>query len=242
MKRIISVVICLTALFTTFLPQASADNYFSQPTEYGISIEEMYTAAKAQATAQGKARLLNETDCAICIVPENEDDADYEIELYEFFPEKSFSGSNGENVRTFVYSVARSIGNTQSNSMWDSSYSVRGYITVTYNTRNNSTMEEYLLTNVSGGWEISDPDVTLSNRSVTYYCFNPPLNAAGEGLVNCYPSSNTFSYRSGFSEDYYILDSAGCYCGATSSVTIKHGSSSSWTLTTSCNVVSNYYT
>ena len=130
------------------------------------------------------------------------------------------------------YAIDTCSSGSGSNSAYDNSYSV--YATVKYNysqtTKNGYT--GYLLNSVSGSWQIKDSSVTLSSRNIIYACtgltFSGSLNSSQYVSKNI--SSNSFSYSTGFST-YVINDGSLSTMGITSSVTLKHGSSSSWKLT-----------
>lgn len=77
---------------------------------------------------------------------------------------------------------------------WDPSISVKAYLTLTYD---KNLSGKYLLTKVSGGWYKADSSVSISNRYVLMACQDP--YALSQRLVKT-PTSNTFSYNTGFTK------------------------------------------
>lgn len=151
-----------------------------------------------------------------------------EAYIYQSDETASVLSDDQTNTITAVYAVPRSAGNTMSNAQYDSSYSVKGYITVTYSTKTVNSSTCYLLTHVSGGWTILDSSVTLSNRKVIYH--SGPIHLANGSMSL---SSNTFNFSTGYGSTHWT-DTDYCSCAAGSYVTIKHGSSSSWNLEFTC--------
>ncbi len=203
-----------------------------------ISIKDMFE--EASTAYQTRNFTSSSTTCSTEITAE--DGSAYTVALFEYTPATVSDGTS--HTKTYVYSTQpeyvtpKANGNTQSNAGWDDSISVYGYITVTYNSRpfsSSSDITEYLLTKVSGGWEQSDSSVSMSNRFVAYTC---QYMFAPSQVTWKYPTSNTFSYNTGYST-YVPDDSASAVLGAQCSVDLSHGSSSRWTLTTQANVFAN---
>lgn len=72
-----------------------------------------------------------------------------------------FNLLNDEENLTYVFSLYSNGDYTLTSQETDSTVSVEVYLTIQYTTCNNPT--EYLLTKVSGYWDILDPSVMVSN-------------------------------------------------------------------------------
>lgn len=125
---------------------------------------------------------------------------------------------------------------TQENEEMDDSASVSGIIKIRYSKRyNTNNEEEYLLTNISGSWKVWEPrGISLSNRHIAYTC-QDAMNFDQVRLVKI--SSNKFSRASGFKK--WTKEMAAGVLGASSFVTIRHGSESEWRLIVECNLFDN---
>lgn len=103
----------------------------------------------------------------------------------------------------------------------DGSMSVRVYLTIRYTTQNTPT--EYLLTNVSGSWDILDSKVTVYNAELTYGCSGilpfPTTQSATHTVTN------NFNYNTGFTD--YIIQNYG-YMGANINLYLRMGSQRTW--------------
>lgn len=144
---------------------------------------------------------------------------------------------NDEFSKTYLISLEdkyiQALSGNNYKEKWDSSLGVKADLTVYYNTK-GTTPEEYLLTKVSGGWTIADTSISLSNREVYYVSegsFPQPVYNQHSTKT---PTTNSFNYNTGFTkyvaEDFSLV-------GATSKVTLKRGTSSTWTLTLPNNIV-----
>lgn len=233
MKRILSIILACVLGFSV-----NVSAYAEESNESSLSIRDMFEAAVSSAQARGMSSPLS-----VDTVLTNENGDVYSVNMYEYIPD---STSNDDSyTKTFVYStqaeyVTPRATNTQTNAGWDNSISVYGYITITYHEREyftNNGVSEYLLTKVEGGWEKSDPRVTMSNRYVSYTC--QYLFDASQ--VNWeYPTTNTFSYDTGY-DTYIIEDGNSAVLGAVSIVDLAHGSSSEWELMTRAYLIENDY-
>ncbi|MCD8192371.1 MAG: hypothetical protein LUD55_06240 [Oscillospiraceae bacterium] len=227
---LLSVVLCLSIS----LPASAT---YTEASSSEISIKDMFEQASSSCSTQSASE--SPVTCSAEITAE--DGSTYSIALFEYTPAAVSDGES--NTQTYVYSTQseyvtpKASGNTQTNTGWDDSLSVYGYITITYNSRpyNDSGVTEYLLTKVSGGWERSDSTVSMSNRFVAYtsqYIF------ALSQVTWKYPTTNTFSYSTGYST-YVPNDNTTAVLGAQCSVDLAHGTSSNWTLTTQANLFTN---
>lgn len=207
-------------------------------TASSLSIKDMFE--EASRAPQTRSASSSPISCTTELTAE--DGSTYTVELFEYTPAATSNAT--EHTKTYVYSTEaeyvtpRANGNTQTNTGWDDSISVYGYITVTYNSKPhtvNSNITDYLLTKVSGGWERKDSSVSMSNRYVAYTCqYVFALNQ----VTHQYPTTNTFSYNTGYST-YVPDDGLSSVLGGQCSVDLAHGSSSRWKLTTQANVFEN---
>lgn len=110
---------------------------------------------------------------------------------------------------------------------WDPSVSVYGYLKSSYLSYTSGGQDYYILTDVSGYWRVSDSTVTLSDRKVNFGCISFDWKTRNQ--VNEYhPTSNTFSYTTGFSN--YVIEGTPSALGSISTVQLSHGTSSKWEL------------
>ncbi len=112
---------------------------------------------------------------------------------------------------------------------WDSTYSVLAWTTNYYDVK-YSSITEYKLTSVSGGYTISQSGVQITSQALKYGCsdiFNTQIG-------NKSPTSSSWSYNTGFTK--YISPANGSYVmGNNVTLNIKRGSS--WTLYLQNNVI-----
>lgn len=170
---------------------------------------------------------------------ENSDGDSYDVQMFEYLPGSSSNGTT--QTKTLVYStspeyVSPRAGHSQTNGGYDSSISVYGYITITYDVLPfNDYQDKYLLETVSGGWEKSENSVVMSDRYVSYTC---QYILDSTQIDWKYPTGNTFSYDTGY--DIYVPDdNTSTVMGAVSIVQLAHGSASRWDLTTRAYFIEN---
>lgn len=111
--------------------------------------------------------------------------------------------------------------NSLTSSEYDSSLSVKVFLTINYKTRNTPT--EYLLTSVSGRWHIVDKNVSVTNAELTYGCsgaFPSPTTQTATKNV-----SNNFYYPTGFSN--YVTQYVGAM-GANLNLDLQMGATRHW--------------
>lgn len=235
MKKLTALFLPIIMCISLSLP-ASAANVNMTATM--LSIKDMFEIASS--TRQVRNTSSSPVTCTAELT--SEDGNTYTVNLFEYA--SAATANETAHTKTYVYSTQaeyvtpKANGNTQSSTGWDDSISVYGYIKVTYNSRPNganSNVTEYLLTNVSGGWEKSDSTVSMSNRFVAYTCqYVFALNQVDWK----HPTGNTFSFKTEYST-YVPDDNTTAVLGAQSSVDLSHGSSSRWTLTVQANVFAN---
>ena len=111
--------------------------------------------------------------------------------------------------------------NSLTSSEYDSSLSVKVFLTINYKTRNTPT--EYLLTSVSGRWHIVDKKVSVTNAELTYGCSGAfPFPTTQTATKNV---SNNFYYPTGFSN--YITQYMGVM-GANLNLDLQMGATRHW--------------
>lgn len=110
----------------------------------------------------------------------------------------------------------------------DSSYSVEGYLKISYDVGTYRNADAYKLTKVSGGYTILDGTVSVSSQSVTYGI----SGVSNEGVVQMHntkkPTSSSWSYSTGYTPYLVLVDNYSF--GATYNLTLKRYSSSTWNL------------
>lgn len=111
-------------------------------------------------------------------------------------------------------------------SKWDDSSGVQAYSRVYYKTKTEGNRPYGKLTKATGGWNVADPSISLTNRIVRYGTIGWP--AGDSQSVTKYPSNNSFNYNAP-SNWQYVNMNAMYQIGVNSTVTLKKGSSS-WTL------------
>ena len=120
--------------------------------------------------------------------------------------------TNGTYVSTYAYDISH----TNTADAPDSGYVSHVYLTIRYTLRDGNY---YLLTNVSGHWDIQDYNASVTNATVEYICGQSGLSRN---------VSNNFSFATGFST-FTDCDASGCTVGARLNLTYKIGSSRTWT-------------
>jgi len=113
-------------------------------------------------------------------------------------------------------------------SKWDSSGGVKAYSTVYYSVTYKDSVPYQDLSKVTGGWSVSDSSISLSNRKVDLGQSGGSLCGGVTQKKSFTPSGNTFSYPAPSS--WCAVSSQVGSIGANTSVTLKRGSSSTWTL------------
>lgn len=120
--------------------------------------------------------------------------------------------TNGTYASTYAYDISH----RDTADAPDSGYVSHVYLTVHYKLRDGNY---YVLTNVSGYWDIQDYNATVTNANVEYIC-------GQTGLTRNVP--NNFSFATGFTT-FTDCDDSGCTVGARLNLTYKIGSSRTWT-------------
>lgn len=203
------------------------------------SIEEMFEVAVADA-ANTPATMSTTNDGPVYSADlESEDGESYSVQMFEYAPGCTTEGTS--TTKTMVFSTAPEyvtprVAGSQSNSGMDNSLSMYGYITIKYDRRSyNQNVYEYLLTNVSGGWEKKDNSVVIKGRNVSYTC-QYLLNTTQ--LTHKTPTTNQFNYSTGYTK-YIPGDNTSAVVGAVSKIDLAHGTSSKWSFLVRCFITEN---
>lgn len=122
--------------------------------------------------------------------------------------------TNGVYTSTYAYDISH----TDTADAPDSGYVSHVYLTVHYTLRDGNY---YLLTNVSGYWDIQDYNASVTSANVEYICGQSGLQRN---------VSNNFSFATGFTT-FTDCDNNGCTVGARLNLTYKIGSSRTWNFT-----------
>ncbi len=115
---------------------------------------------------------------------------------------------------------------SKSEDLWDSSQGVKAYSTIYYTRTTKSGVGYAKVTKATGGWTVSDKSISLSNRVVKIGTSGWP---AGTQSITKNPSGNSWSYTTPTSWKYISTEGENAI-GATSTVTLKRGTRSTWTL------------
>ena len=144
--------------------------------------------------------------------------------------ETPFRYSLDEEITTYEFTLYGNPEYVLSGNQTDGSESIKVYLNIHYKTQPNGKNSEYLLTRVTGNWEMLDSRVSVTNASVSYGCSDTGHSQNGEKAVG-----NNFSVDTGFNG--YILPEMGGICGASLTTNLKMGSTRTWTFVMKNNVV-----
>lgn len=223
MKKLICYALSLLLVFSNFIVFADSSNL-----DEDISVEEKFLNAK-------RSRSNNFSDNISIELFNGNTTLDLDGYLY--------NDSNGNVTYVFAIPCMDLISDSTfsvyseggANWKYDDSYSVYGQVSYNYRRTLSNNNVGYLLTDVSGVWEIKDSRVSIIDRSVIYSCtgltFSGALNSSQ--YVTKKPNSNSFYYTTGLST--YVIDDFGLSLstmGVQSMATLKHGGSV-WYLTVS---------
>lgn len=205
----------------TMAEKESVDTYIDQHLDSILAI-----AKDSGNIAQGQAT-LNSDDGTIYNLPTYIVDT---TELARYL-------TNNETIRSQVAIVDSSdadvstlAAGNKGSSMWDKSSSVLANSTIYYDQTTSGAITKYKLTSVKGGYSIKQSGVSVSNQKVTYGCSDSVIGTQ-RGVKS--PKGASFSYSTGFTK-YATRQNIGFSCGVTHSMTVKRGSS--WSFTHNNNV------
>ncbi len=138
-----------------------------------------------------------------------------------------------QSANTYEYYIAVPRSNeTTTVDDYDSSISVHGFLTIVCSTQESSGLTAYLLTRVSGSYNITDESVSVTSSKVSYGCTSMIDPESLDQSVSNRSVANPFSIDTGFSV-YAPLTHSGDQgsCGASYSMNLRRGTSSNWTFT-----------
>jgi len=114
----------------------------------------------------------------------------------------------------------------------DSSGGVVAYSTVTYDRVPNGHLALYKLIKVSGGWNVHDSSISLSNREYTYGASGNSVNGAPVSQSSGPQSTGELNaFQQNAPSAWVYVDSVDLLMGVTSVVDLSRGTSSKWKLT-----------
>ncbi|ATW26327.1 hypothetical protein [Candidatus Formimonas warabiya] len=117
---------------------------------------------------------------------------------------KKQNGSTEKTIAVTTFVIVPLGGGSYNDEKPDSTGAVVAYSTRYWSTITDSVNNTcYLLTRASGGWRIEDAQVSLSSRKVIYNCNGAGADggpAVTTQHVTKTPTSNTFSYSTGFTK------------------------------------------
>lgn len=246
MKKILTIFLLFT--ISLIASNTSATTY-AQINEEPQNIDLMFESAKNQYYKNLKSGKSIDNDIQYFTLT-NQDGEKFKVKAFKYQEKNKASNSDiNQIVETYVASADKEFiepikenNNSNispllsgSNEGYDNSLGVKSVITLTYNRAAGTN--NYLLTNVSGTWKIDDPKISISNRSVRMACVTPITT--NQNIVK-YPTSNSFNYATGFTK-YATSTSLGHGLGATTSATLKRGTSSKWTFEFNYSLFNNPY-
>lgn len=158
----------------------------------------------------------------------NSNGAEYKVKAFKLYESAKTVNSN-EYTQTYLISTDKEnivpMGTVNDPvDTWDDSLSVHGYLTIVYTVEDTDEElygDEYLLKSVNGKWIIDDTSVSILDRNVVMVCRDFTDYSQ---RIEKYPSSNQFSYNTGFT---YAVNEYMTYgmVGAVSTATLEHGTS-----------------
>lgn len=143
--------------------------------------------------------------------------------------ENSRSNRNGEQTITYKYDIPSAPATRLSSdaSGDDGGYVSTVYVTVHYASRNVPV--EYLLTKVTGRWEIRDSRVSVESAELSYGCNGFFPETVTTQSVFGVPVGNNFSVSTGFKK--YVCIDVGAVIGSNLTVNYLMGTSRRWSFT-----------
>lgn len=228
MKKRISLII-LSLLFILILSNTALAADEIKP----LTDEDKFYKALSNATTNS-SRSFEDNFIGTLI---NEDGSSYDVAIFKYEPE--CYNINDNNTATYVYALndayLKTSDETLNRTKWDNSVSVFGSVTIVFDRKSGTVSDEYLLTRVYGSWTKKDSSVIITDREVIYACLD---GTSMSQWVSKKPTSNSFDYTTNFTQ--YVPETlAGSVLGATSRMSLKHGQSSTWTLTVPATLFGN---
>lgn len=119
---------------------------------------------------------------------------------------------------------------TQVREEWDSTYSVKFNISQTYSTKTLNGTKYYLISKVTGGYDISDLNVSIKSQSLYVTCIGAAYGSGGSAdqykTFTPAAGNDSFSYSTGFTK--YVADAINAEIGTLYEVQLVR-KSSPWT-------------
>ncbi len=139
-----------------------------------------------------------------------------------------------ENAVTYTFTIPKSLTRGGSSTIYepDDGYSSTVYLTINYTTRNDGA--EYLLTSVSGYWDIHDWRVSVESAFLSYGCTS--YASLITQSIRDVAVGNDFDITTNFSQ--YIPEQYGVM-GANLTVNYLMGTSRRWSFTLTNNLFNN---
>lgn len=122
----------------------------------------------------------------------------------------------------------RATGGSKTEYGEDGGYASTVYLTINYSYQNSPT--EYLLTGVSGRWEITDGKASVESATVSYGCSGQFPKLTTQAVQNK-SVTNNFKIQTGFTN--YIISDVNAVLGAHLTVNYLMGTSRRWSFTLS---------
>ncbi|MBN2794481.1 MAG: hypothetical protein JXR88_03675 [Clostridia bacterium] len=230
MKKLLSTLLCITILcFSNFI--------FADTTKESLITSPQLLIERAEKGVSDIS-LEQLPNFNTTVTLKNEKGAEIPMKILktaqviELNNSKLFTRNTKQDIAVTVVAVvdesayqSRSSSGTITESDWDATKGVKAYCTIYY-TQNSSADDRYLLTKVTGGWNVEDSSIRISNREVDYACkgWAPGgYNNSQEGEISS--PGLTFSKNTGFST--YVTDDI---IACNTRCTLKRGTSSTWSL------------
>lgn len=208
MKKIISLVLCLVFIFTFAVPV-----FADEPdAEFSGAAPEMIGIL---TTEDGEQHIIKGKLVSSGLSTQSDD--------------------NGSSI-TYKYDLLTSPRASESTTESDQDGGLAStvYLTITYTQKNTPT--EYLLTNVSGYWVISDKKASVESATVSYGCSGIFPSPTTQSVLDL-SVSNYFNISTGFTD--YVTSDIYAVMGANLTVNYLMGTARRWSFTLTNNLFNN---
>ena len=137
-------------------------------------------------------------------------------------------GTDMDNAVTYRYDLPLSSGSGGSSTVYDYDSGIVStvYLTIHYTTQNSPT--EYLLTKVSGYWDVFDEKASVESAKLSYGCSGRFPSVTTQSKTNV-SVTNHFSISTGFKK--YVCADTWSVLGANLTVNYLMGTSRRWSFT-----------
>lgn len=220
--------VCLTFCFLFAMPTYATNDTASEDDPVKLTADFI---KEAEITVENDTVVLCKTTNisgnayrveTVCLVPEDDKTADYVLKEIQDFTQQTRS--------------------SQTATKFDGSYSVEGWVCITYTEGTSSYGPWVNVTNISGGYTRYDHSVGVKSQELHCGCSgeNPNTGAYSTQYVTYYPSSSSWSYPKPASWGPVVYNS-NSKIAATCTYTLKRGSNNNtWTFKVDC-VVANQF-